>query len=362
MKNITKVLLSIFASAVLTVSAYAGSVDVTGSAVASYRVDSSDSASAANDNGKGLGISNELTFSASGELDNGMSWSYATELDSGAETTSGAGIDDTQIKVTSDFGTIGIMVSEGSLRSAAYGWDVTANGAGSDNGAGGSGLWGTELSGWNNIQYHLPDGVLPLGGKFKIGQSVQADTSINSKNAGGAGRTLGITDGTSSTDPSFVTDKVTQMYAEITPIEGLTLGADYMEVGGMPKDAEQEPEEGHWFAKYAIGAVSIGYGKGYLAHGISNNAGDKIENTLNTSMGIGFAVNDQLTISFSDEKSTREFATSATAEVELGVESIQAAYTMGGLTLSVWMDDIENTGYTADKDEKEFTVNAAFAF
>ena len=159
-----------------------------------------------------------------------------------------------------------------------------------------------------------------------------------------------------------MTDKVTQMYAEITPIEGLTLGADYMEVGGMPKDAEQEPEEGHWFAKYAIGAVSIGYGKGYLAHGISNNAGDKIENTLNTSMGIGFAVNDQLTISFSDEKSTREFATSATAEVELGVESIQAAYTMGGLTLSVWMDDIENTGYTADKDEKEFTINAAFAF
>ena len=79
-------------------------------------------------------------------------------------------------------------------------------------------------------------------------------------------------------------------------------------------------------------------------------------------MGIGFAVNDALTISFSDEKSTREFATSATAEVELGVESIQAAYTMGGLTLSVWMDDIENSGYTADKDEKEFTVNAAFAF
>ena len=119
MKNITKVLLSIFASAVLTVSAYAGSVDVSGSAVASYRIDSSDSASGANDSGKGLGISNELTFSASGELDNGMSWSYATELDSGAETTSGAGIDDTQIKVTTDFGTIGLMVSEGTLRTSS---------------------------------------------------------------------------------------------------------------------------------------------------------------------------------------------------------------------------------------------------
>ena len=31
--------------------------------------------------GKGLGISNELTFSASGELDNGYTWNYAMELD-----------------------------------------------------------------------------------------------------------------------------------------------------------------------------------------------------------------------------------------------------------------------------------------
>ena len=47
-------------------------------------------------------------------------------------------------------------------------------------------------------------------------------------------------------------------------------------------------------------------------------------------IGIGFAVNDQLCqFRYADEKSTREFATSATAEVELGVESIQAAYTMG---------------------------------
>ena len=30
--------------------------------------------------GKGLGVSNEFTLSASGELDNGWSWSYAQDI------------------------------------------------------------------------------------------------------------------------------------------------------------------------------------------------------------------------------------------------------------------------------------------
>ena len=31
--------------------------------------------------GKGLGISNEFSLTASGELDNGMTWSYAQDID-----------------------------------------------------------------------------------------------------------------------------------------------------------------------------------------------------------------------------------------------------------------------------------------
>ena len=35
----------------------------------------------ANNDDKGLGISNELMFKASGELDNGYTWNYHMELD-----------------------------------------------------------------------------------------------------------------------------------------------------------------------------------------------------------------------------------------------------------------------------------------
>ena len=101
-------------------------------------------------------------------------------------------------------GTVGIMVSEGSLRGGAYGWDVTANGAGSDNGAGGSGIWGTELSSWNNLQYSTPSGMLPFGVVFAAGQSIGGGTAINSKNAAGVAVSQAITNGTATVAPAFV--------------------------------------------------------------------------------------------------------------------------------------------------------------
>ena len=62
--------------------AKAGELTVTGSAKASYAVTSSDGTAASNDSAKGLGIENEFTLGASGELDNGFTWSYAVDIDS----------------------------------------------------------------------------------------------------------------------------------------------------------------------------------------------------------------------------------------------------------------------------------------
>jgi hypothetical protein len=79
MKNITKVLLSIFASVVIASSASAGEVSVTGTAAMSYHISGSDSSTGRNANGKAIGIANEVAFNASGELDNGWAWSWQAE-------------------------------------------------------------------------------------------------------------------------------------------------------------------------------------------------------------------------------------------------------------------------------------------
>ncbi len=362
MKNITKVLLSIFASVVITSSAYAGEVSVTGTAAFSYSIAGSDSSTGANNAGKAIGIANEVAFNASGELDNGWAWSWQAELDSGGEGTSGAGIDDAQVKITTDMGTVGIFTSEGSLSSAKFGWDVTSHGAASDNGMAGGMGHGSNLGSFNSVQYHMPAGLLPFGITGKAGKSI-GDTSINSKNAAGAVITQSITNSVSGTANAFTADTVSEYTVSATPLEGLTLSADYFDPGSVGTLTAQQPESGHWSAKYAAGAWSVGYGKGHIATAVTTAslAASTYEDYETTSLAVAFNVNDNLSISYSDEESTVSH-TDTTADIDLTITSIQAAYTMGGLTVALAMDDIENTGYTSNQDEKETLLTFTFAF
>ena len=363
MKNITKVLLSIFASAVIATSASAGEVSVTGTAAMSYHIAGTDSTAGKNNAGKAIGIANEVAFNASGELDNGWAWTWQAELDSGAASTSGAGIDDARLEISTDMGTVGVYTSEGSLSSAKFGWDVTAHGAPSDNGMTGSMIHGSNLSSFNSIQYHMPSGLLPFGITAKAGKSIGSAANINSKNASGAQVDLSITNGTASNAVAnaWTADSVSEYTVSATPIEGLTLTADYLEVGSVGASAAQQPESGHWSAKWVQGPVSIGYGRGYVATAIGTPAVSIQEDLDNTGMAIGFAVNDNLSISYAKEESTMSY-TSTTADVELAISSIQGAYTMGGLTIALAMDDIENSNYTSNKDEKETMLTFTFAF
>ena len=66
MKNIIKTLVVMLSSVSLFDSAYAGVLGVSGTAKATYNI-----LSGKTNVGKGIGITNELNFTASGELDNG---------------------------------------------------------------------------------------------------------------------------------------------------------------------------------------------------------------------------------------------------------------------------------------------------
>ena len=76
MKNILKTLIVMLTSISLFGSANAGELTVNGTAKATYNI-----LSGKYNSGKGLGITNELNFTAAGELDNGYTWSYSMELD-----------------------------------------------------------------------------------------------------------------------------------------------------------------------------------------------------------------------------------------------------------------------------------------
>ena len=81
MNKLTKLLFSVISSVMIITSASAGEFSVTGGAKATYTVLGNTGTAGTHGQGRGLGISNEFSLGASGELDNGITWSYAQDID-----------------------------------------------------------------------------------------------------------------------------------------------------------------------------------------------------------------------------------------------------------------------------------------
>jgi len=352
MKNITKTLLVLVSSFAISFAATAGELTITGAAKASYVIGGADEAQS-----KGLGVSNELNATASGEMDNGFTWSYSTELD--PADGGAASNDDSQLVIgMGDMGTIGFFDSEGGL-SQELGYGIGALGTGYDWGSTMTVQAGLDVSSHPNVQYHLPADLLPFGMAAKVGYAPNmADGQGNSfKNSGPINH------------PADAGQNMTGYMLTAAPIDGLKIGADYHTTDGQLVSTVQDAESGNYFAQYAMGNFKVGYSKGYYAPGI----GDKVGNVTmyeNTSMGIEVAVNDVLSVSYNNEdfEQTTTNAIAATAasntktKVESEQESIQVAYIMGGATLGLAVQDVSNADYTALKEEKRTVFTLAMDF
>ena len=79
-------------------------------------------------------------------------------------------------------------------------------------------------------------------------------------------------------------------------------------------------------------------------------------------MSIGYAVNDALSVSYSTEESSPSYQTSSTTAYDIDMNSIQAAYSLGGATLSIARADYDNIGYVDGLDASDTIVAINFAF
>ena len=111
MNNFKKIGLSALAGSLIAVSAHAGTMSVSGSASV-YFSNTDDESLAAEGNGWSMGDS--LTFSGSGEMDNGMTVSVSYEYDGDAEGTDST-FDDQSVTLSSD--------AMGSITFAGHGGD-----------------------------------------------------------------------------------------------------------------------------------------------------------------------------------------------------------------------------------------------
>jgi len=353
MRKISKLLVGILFSALVMAPSYAGEMAVTGGATATYSIGGDTQGS-----GKTLGISNELDFTASGELDNGYTWKYQVQLD-GASTAN----DDTRLEIGTDMGTVGFYISEGGMRKSLHG--VGALGSGFDyhspaSGSAGEFQTGYNVDGYANVQYHTPADMLPFGLKIGLGYVPDMnDTAMTSaKDAGGTG--------THETGRNL-----TQVNFSMSPIDGLTLQGDAAntsnETGTSGPNGTEEGVSANLGAKYTIGNVSVGYVEGGYQPAIGSGEIKYYENRF---YGIQFDVNDALSISYNVDESERNTrvgvaagsTTGTVTEVEMEQKTFQIAYTAGGATIGVAQAEVDNSDYTAGREEGQTIVSLAIAF
>ena len=352
MTKISKLLVGILFSALVISPSYAGEMTVTGGATATYSIGGDSSGS-----GKTIGISNELDFTASGELDNGYTWKYQVQLD-GASTAN----DDTRLEIGTDMGAVGFYVSEGGLSKELHG--VGAMGPGFDysspaSGTGTTFQTGYDVDGYSNVQYHTPSGLLPFGLGVKVGYvpDMNDTTLLSAKEA-------------NSLPGSAATGKnLTMVQVTASPIDGLSIQGDAAQTSNETGTAVsvEEGVSGNLGAKYTLGQISVGYIQGGYQPAIASGELVYYENQF---YGISFDVNDSIAVSYNIDKSERNtragvLATETVGKktlVEMEQKSVQLAYTTGGATIGVAQADVSNSDYTSGKDEKQTIISLGISF
>jgi len=339
MNKLSKIFLGILASALLISPSFAGEMTVTGSANASYVTNGADQSV-----GKNIGVANELDFTASGELENGMTWTYQVQLD-GDNTAN----DDTKLVIGTDFGTIGIASTEMGL-SQELSHSVGALGTGYDHGGPATFQTGYDVSTYSNIQYHTPAGMLPLGAVVRLGYAPDMNDTAQLSNKG-----------TNSNPGSQATGRSLQM-ANLTfsPIEGLSIGADIAstenETGTSGSNGTEQGVSGNIGGSYTMGQFSVGYMEGGYQPAVASG---ELVYYDTKGYGVQFDVNDALSVSYNKDssKKTTRVAVAAgntagtTTEVEMEQTSLQLAYTTGGATIGVAQVEVDNSDYATHEEE-----------
>ena len=318
MNNFKKVGLTALAGSLIASSAFAASMSVTGGADISLVNQSN------KDAGNSFSSGDSLNFSASGELDNGFVVTSNVEIDGGSE-------DDRSVVIAMpEMGTLTFQQS-GSTAMGAVGdmspsawdksWDVLGSTAtttaGQTNKATDIGGYGTN----NEFKYVAPELMEGLGVTVSYTPS-------------GASRP----DGTTSFALAY------------TGVEGLTVGYAEEDNG---KSGTSKIDADTMYATYAFGSFTVGV-QSSEADGGNSNDDDEF-----SSHGVTYQLTDDLTIGY--HASEYQFG-DQTADQES--KSIQAAYTMGGMTLkaqSVSMDNVGgSTAARDDIDGYKFSVSFAF--
>ena len=322
MNTFKKVGLTALAGSLVVTSAVAGEMSVSGGASIGLKNTSKTST------GKSWTMGNQLTFTGSGELDNGMNVSLSMVIDQNDDSTlttaaqlDNSPFDSHSVTVSSD--SLGSLVFSGEGGSnAASAIDTTAAGDIWDNGSDNDAVSASE-AGNNSMLYTLPSIVDDL--------TIKASYSPGS--AGGA--------------------SATAWHVGYAGVEGLTLdyGTGQVETVGSQADVTTMK------ASYAYSSFTLSYSNTEAEHDASSNTDEEI-----SSWNIAYTVSDDLSVAYGTEVIETEGKS-----VDEEADKINVSYTTGGVTISATQYSFENRGNTETEaattgDHERWALSASFAF
>ncbi len=308
MNKLTKYGLTALAGSLVATSVSAGELGVTGSWSWSYSSADSD------ESGNPMSMGDSVTFAGSGETDQGWTAGVSYELDGGY-----AQFDD--YKLTLDMGDSGKLTF------------------------GGNSVTGDGIHSVNNIVPHAVDPVYSMtdtataygvadgaDAASNLGYNITfGDLKVSAEMQKGAGtdRTFGLT---------------------YTGIDNLTLVAGMGEVN--PGQVNGGQDETVWGIKYAIAGATLAYMQTEVDIGGANAADEEA-----THMGVSFAVNDDLTVSYAVQDVDITGKTLDEKNSGFGI-----SYTMGSMSVAAYAGKTENGNgvSTADDEGKGITLSIAF--
>ena len=314
MNNLKKVGLTALAGALVSVSANAADFSVSGGVSLNFAGEEKQTT------GNGWSMNDGLTFSASGELDNGWAVTATQILDS-SDGAAGA-IMDTRI-LAIDMGDTGTLTFYGTGGSSVLDAidDVTPT-AGEES--------------WDDVT-----------GADAIPGGTAGDNMFHFSNSS-------LMDGVTIEASYTPSDGSTQVESSsdygitYTGIDGLTIGA----AAGEDNTAAASVDITNMYVKYTMDAFSVGY---QASESDSETADADVDFTA---IGLSYAVSEEMSVSINSSTIEYENATKSDQEAT----GISVSYVMGSMTLKANHNTVDNIAGVATDDRSGYALTLGFAF
>ncbi len=353
MNKLTKLGVSALCGSLATVSAVsAGEMTVTGSAHMTY------TQLGHGETGNPLGMKTNLSFAGSGELDGGQTFSLT--IDNTDKNVFSAG---NIALTTNNLGTFNMNQAGGGGGVGGYddnmprAWEEVW-----DTGAGG----GANLAKGSGSSMHI-GWVSPTFAGVTVKAAYTPDVGSGAQNdktvGGGVGHIGRGYDIVLDMNPSLGLDVLSGLNVFVGYHNGeRDDGGGNSTYTGAQK-IKDDHEEGVAGVSFALGPVKVGLQRSF--EHTANQVAGQTNFYANTSWGVSFNVNDNLSMSYGYFQSDKGFVNpGANADVELEGNSFQVAYTMGGASLKFADTEIDNASYTttAAAQKTGTTLALALAF